>query len=190
MIPTWYPGLVALHLIFMVTFFSGTFYLVRLFVMHRQALALFEPDRGILHKQYGKMERTLLYIVAWPSLLLMIGFGVWMAWLDLALLKQPWMQAKLGLTALLFAYHLANQRIYGKLRRGEKVWPAYQLRIWVQASVLLLFALVFLSTFKQVQWYFGVAGLAVLAVLLWLAIKAFGGKEPATHDAEPGKPSA
>ncbi|MCB0774579.1 MAG: hypothetical protein KDB93_14535, partial [Flavobacteriales bacterium] len=77
-----------------------------------------------------------------------------------------------------------------KLRRGEKVWPAYQLRIWVQASVLLLFALVFLSTFKQVQWYFGVAGLAVLAVLLWLAIKAFGGKEPATHDAEPGKPSA
>lgn len=190
MTPSWYPALVALHLIFMVTFFAGTFCLSRLFVLHRQALALWEPDRGILTKQYGRMERTLLYIATWPSLLLMLGFGVWMAWLDLAVLKQPWMQAKLGLTALLIAYHLANQRIYGNLRRGEKVWPAYQLRIWVQVSVLLLFALVFLSTFKQVQWYLGVAGLAVLAILLWSAIKAFGSKDPATNNAEPGKPGA
>lgn len=190
MAPSWYPALVALHLIFMVTFFSGTFYLVRLFVMHRQALALWEPDRSILLKQYGKMEKTLLYIVAWPSLLLMAGFGVWMAWLEPAVLKAPWMQAKLGLVALLFAYHLADQRIYGKLRRGEKVWRIYVLRVWVQGSVLLLFAIVFLSTFKEVQWYWGLLGLLVLAMLLFTALRAFGGKGTEGKDAEAGKPSA
>ncbi len=187
MLPTWFPALVALHLIFMVTFFAGSFYLVRLFIFHRQALARWEPDRGILTKQFGLMERQLLYLVAWPSLLLMIGTGAWMVWLEPGTLKAPWMQAKLGATALLFAYHLVDQRIYGKLARGETVWAVLTLRLWTQCSVLLLVAIVFLSAFKDVQWYIGALGLLVLALLLFTAIKAFGGKNPGEPHAQEGK---
>ncbi len=187
MLPTWYPALVALHIIFMVTYFSGTFYLVRLFVLHRQALALWEPDRGILAKQYGKMERTLLYIVSWPSLLLLVGFGAWMVWLQPGLLAEPWMQAKLGLTALVAAYQVLDHRIYKKLARGERIWHTYALRAWVQGSVLLLFALVFVSSFRSVQWYWGLIGLGVLAALLLVLVRMFsggkdtGGAQPMEH---------
>lgn len=188
MVPPWYPALVALHLVFMVTFFAGTFCLLRLFIYHRQALARWEPDRGILSKQFGRMERTVLYWVAWPSLFLMILFGAWMTWLQPGLLAAPWMQAKLGLTALVFAYHLVDQGIYGRLRRGEKVWGIYALRSWTQGSVLLLVTVIFLSTYKQVEWYVGILGLLVLALMLFTAVRGFGSKEP--KDVEEGKPGA
>lgn len=188
MLPTGYPALLAFHLLFMVTFFAGTFGLLRLLVLHRQALALWEPDRGILVRQYGKTERSLLYLVAWPSLLLLLGFGAWMAWLQPALLKAPWMQAKLGLTALLFAYHLADQRIYRRLQAGTLKWGVFTLRIWAQGSVLLLVTAVFLSVFKAVQWYIGVLGLLVLAALLWAALRGPGGGTPSPTDAETGSP--
>lgn len=186
---SWYPVVLSLHLIFMVTFFSGTFYLMRLFIFHRDALALWEPDRTILITQYKTMERPLLYVVAWPSILMMVGTGALMLWWEPGLLMQPWMQAKLGLVALLIAYHLTNQRLYSRLGRNEGSWPSYGLRLWVQGSVILLFALVFLSTMKNVQWYVGLLGLAVLVVLLLSAVKFFGGKKPISHtDAEAGGP--
>ncbi len=190
MLPTWYPALVALHLIFMVTFFAGTFCLLRLFVVHRQALARWEPDRGILSKHCQSMERTLLYVVTWPSLLLLLGFGAWMVWLQPGLLAEPWMQAKLGISALLFAFQLTDQRIYGKLGRGERTWPVFTLRLWTQCSVLLLVILVFLSAFKDVQWYIGGLGLLLLALLLLAAVKGFGRKAPEVKDVETGKPRA
>ena len=87
-----------------------------------------------------------------------------------------------------------DHRMYKKLLHGKPVWRVYLLRFWVQGSVLLMFTIVFLSTYKSVQWYFGALGLALLAVLLLVAINAFGRKEPQAntlHDhAEPGKPSA
>ncbi|MGB3524903.1 MAG: CopD family protein [Flavobacteriales bacterium] len=186
MLPDWYPALIALHVIFMVTFFAGTFYLTRVFIMHRQALSREEPVRAILTKQYGVMERQLLYLVAWPSLLLMIFLGFWMVWLDLSLVQEPWMHAKLGVTALLVGYHLVDQRIYRKFQNGMHVWNTPTLRIWVQGSVILLVAAVFLSTFKTVQWYLGILGLVVLAGLLFLAIKGFSKKDEVQEDVEAG----
>jgi uncharacterized integral membrane protein (TIGR00701 family) len=93
--PEWYPIIKALHIIFMVTFFAGTFYIVRLFIYHKEALAKFEPDRGILSKQLALMERKLWYIITWPSLVLMTLFGTWMLVMQPSLLQQPWMHAKL-----------------------------------------------------------------------------------------------
>ncbi|MEO7080177.1 MAG: CopD family protein, partial [Flavobacteriales bacterium] len=104
--------------------------------------------------------------------------------LDLSLVQESWMQAKLGVTALLIGYHLVDQHIYRKLQNGVMVWHTFALRIWVQGSVLLLVAAVFLSTFKKVQWYLGLLGLVVLAVLLFVAIKAFSGKEEKQEDVE------
>ena len=115
-----YPIIKALHIIFMVTFFAGTFYIVRLFIYHREALTKFEPDRTILVKQFALMEHRLWNYITWPSLVLMTAFGVWMLVLNPGLLQQPWMHAKLGLVALLIAYHMVNQRIFASLRRNEQ----------------------------------------------------------------------
>ena len=66
------------------------------------------------------------------------------------------------------------------------VWNTPTLRIWVQGSVILLVAAVFLSTFKTVQWYLGILGLVVLAGLLFLAIKGFSKKDEVQEDVEAG----
>lgn len=180
----------ALHLIFMVTFFAGTFYIVRLFIYHREALGKWEPERGILTKQYALMERRLWYFITWPSLVLMAGFGIWLLTLNPGLLKQPWMHAKLGLVALLIAYHLVNQRLFVRFRRGEKVWRSYALRLWNEGATLILFGVIFLASLKRIQWYYGVAGLVVLGGVLVLAINAYRRRRGTEADAESGKPGA
>ncbi len=180
LLPTWYPALPALHIIFMVTFFSGTFYLLRVLVLHRQAQGRPEPERSILAGQFARMVRVPLYVVAWPSLLLLVITGAWMAWLRPGLLAEAWLQAKLGLVALLFAYHLVNQRLCRKMAAG-KGWGLFALRIWVQGSVLMLFVGVFLSTFREVQGYIGILGLLVLALIIWTAARGSGAKNTQGH---------
>ena len=86
MLPDWYPALVAMHIICMVAFFASSFCLLRLFLLHRQTAAVPEPGRALLAKQHLAMGWSLLYLVAWPSLLLLIAFGAWMTWLQPGLL--------------------------------------------------------------------------------------------------------
>lgn len=180
LLPSWYPALPALHIIFMVTFFSGTFYLLRVLVLHRQALGRPEPERSILAGQFARMVRVPLYVVAWPSLLLLVLTGAWMAWLRPALLAEAWLQAKLGLTALLFAYHLVNQRLCRKLG-ATGGWGLLALRAWAQGAVLMLLIAVFLSTFREVQGYIGILGLLVLALIIWTAVRGNGTKTKERH---------
>lgn len=188
--PAWYPVIKALHLIFMVTFFAGTFYIVRLFIYHREALAKWEPDRTILTRQYALMEKRLWYFITWPSLVLMALFGIWMLAMNPVLLKQPWMHAKLGLIALLVVYHVVNQRLFARFRSGAPVWKSYALRLWNEGATLLLFGVVFLASLKRIQWYYGVIGLVVLGAVLVLAINAYRRKRGTDPDAEAGKPGA
>lgn len=180
MLPDWYPALAALHILFMVAFFSATFHLLHLLLRHRQALMKPEPDRTILAKQFAAMERIPLLLVAWPSLILLVITGGWMAWYTPSLLAKAWVQAKLGLTALLFAYHLVNHRLIIRMRRGEAGWNYVALLVWAQGAALMLIVAVFLSVFKQVDWYIGLLGLVVLATLLYSAIRAFGAKNGET----------
>ena len=67
----------ALHIIFVVTWFAGLFYIVRLFIYHSEAESKPEPERSILQKQYKLMEKRLWYGITWPSMILTITFGSW-----------------------------------------------------------------------------------------------------------------
>lgn len=163
----------SLHIIFMVTFFAGTFYIVRLFIYHTEAMVKFDPERAILSKAFALMSRRLWYFITWPSFVLMTVFGIWMLVLSPDWLKQPWMHAKLGLVALLFAYHFINQGIFAKLQRNEKAWPSYALRLWNEGATIILFGVVFLAVIKSVSWYFGIAGLVVLGGVLALSVNAY-----------------
>ena len=72
-----YPYIKALHIIFIVTWFSGLFYMVRLFVYSAEANVKPEPGRTILLQQFGIMQKRLWYGITWPSAILTLIFGIY-----------------------------------------------------------------------------------------------------------------
>ena len=179
---TWYPIIKALHIIFMVTYFAGTFYIVRLFIYHKEALAKFEPDRTILSRQLIVMERKLWYIITWPSLVLLFIFGLWMFAMNPMLIKEPWMHAKLGFVALLVAYHFKNQTIFRKARINDIPWSSFRLRLWNEGATIVLIAVVFLAELKQLDVKYGLIGLLVLGLVLGLAVVQYRKKRQTTRE--------
>ena len=179
----------ALHIIFMVTFFAGTFYIVRLFIYHKEALSKFEPDRTILSRQLMVMERKLWYIITWPSLVLMLIFGLWMFAMHPMLIKQPWMHAKLGIIALIFVYHFKNHGILLKARNNDLPWSSFRLRLWNEGATIMLFGAVFLAVLKRLDWKYGVVGLLVLGLVLGLAVAQYRKKRLSSPDSRKDSPA-
>jgi len=178
----------ALALIVFVSYFASLFFTVRVFVYHRAALALWEPDRGVLTRQYTRMARRVWSFIAWPSLIGMGVCGVVTLYLRPDLLSRSWTQALLGLAALLVVYHVANQRLLGRLERHESVWSTFRMRLWGQGATLLLAGFAAILTMRELAWYYGVLGLVVLGAVLVVVLRAGGKKDEA--DASSGKPGA
>jgi putative membrane protein len=167
-----YPYIKALHIIFIVTWFSGMFYMVRLFIYNTEAGERPEAEREVLQRQFRVMIRRLWFGITWPSAVLTLIFGPWMWWL---LGSTPaWLQVKLGFVILLYAYHLSLHRLYREQMRGVFRFSSQKLRIWNELATLFLFAIVFLAVVKQaLSWITGVAGILALAVILMLAIRLY-----------------
>ncbi|WP_154853288.1 CopD family protein [Cyclobacterium xiamenense] len=162
----------ALHIIFVVTWFAGLFYVVRLFIYQTEALERPEAERAILKPQLDLMTRRLWTIITWPSAILTLILGIAILFYRPAYLQMPFMHAKLGFVFLLYAYQLGCQRIYRSLQQGKPVWNSMRLRLWNEVATLLLFAIVFLIVLKNlVNMFWGMLGLVGLAVLLMLATK-------------------
>ena len=162
----------ALHIIFVVTWFAGLFYVVRLFIYQTEALERPEAERAILKPQLDLMTRRLWTIITWPSAILTLILGIAILFYRPGYLQMPFMHAKLGFVFLLYAYQLGCQRIYRSLQRGQPVWDSMRLRLWNEVATLLLFAIVFLIVLKNlVDMFWGMLGLVSLAVLLMLATK-------------------
>src|SRR5688572_29707628 len=100
----------ALHIIFIVTWFSGLFYIVRLFVYSREAQDKQDPERLILSNQFSIMIRRLWFGITWPSCLLTLVFGTWMWYLLDA--TPAWLLIKFAFVLLLLAYHFSLHSIY------------------------------------------------------------------------------
>ena len=90
----------ALHIIFVVTWFAGLFYIVRLFIYQTEASVKDEPDSTILVKEYRKISKLLWYIITWPSAVLTLIFGLSM--LQLYPEWPVWLFIKLCLVGLLY----------------------------------------------------------------------------------------
>ncbi len=169
-----YLYLKALHLIFVITWFAGLFYIVRLFIYHTEALAKEEPDRSILSNQLAKMSKRLWFIIAWPSAILTILFGTSLIMQQPTWLQQPFMHVKLGFVFLLIIYHLVSQKIFSQLQQGISKYTSTQLRIFNEIATLLLFAIVFLIVLKnEIDWIWGTLGLVSFAVVLMIAIRLY-----------------
>jgi putative membrane protein len=168
-----YPYLKALHLVFVVSWFAGLLYIVRLYIYHVEAAARPEAERRVLESQFGIMERRLWYAITWPAMILAAFFGSWLMILIHAW-EQPWFHLKLGFLALLIGYHLYCGRIRKDLAAGRCRLTSRQLRVWNEVATLLLFAIVFTAVTKSpamagkaMAWVIGAAaaGTGILAAV-------------------------
>ena len=139
----------AFHIIGVVVWFAGLFYLVRLFIYHVEAQAEPEPAQSILKQQYGIMERRLYNIITTPGMVVTVAMAIGLLVLMPEYLKNGWMHAKLGFVALLLGYHFYCGRIMGQLQRDECKWSSKQLRALNEAPTLLLLVIVMLVVFKN-----------------------------------------
>jgi len=169
----YYNYIKSLHLIFVVTWFAGLFYIPRLFIYHIEATDKPSPDKEILSDQLKLMTKRLWYIITWPSAVLCTIFAFWLLFLIPGWLEQPWMHIKL-LFVLLIVYHLKTHMIYLQLQRDEIKYTSNFMRIWNEGATVILFAVTFLVILKGTfNWIFGVLGLIVLGILLMLGIRLY-----------------
>lgn len=162
----------ALHIIFVITWFSGLFYIVRLFIYSAEANEKPEPERTILLKQLGIMQSRLWYIITWPSAILTLIFGTWIGVLYGSL--PTWLLVKLIFVLGLFIYHLSLHKIFKQQEKGNFHWSSQKLRIWNELATLFLFAIVMLAVVKELlNAIWGVASLIAFAFILMIAIKLY-----------------
>lgn len=162
----------ALHIIFIVTWFSGLFYMVRLFVYHTEANEKAEPERTILQGQFKLMIRRLWLGITWPSAILTLIFGPWI--MGLMGSVPTWLAIKLGFVVGLYGYHFSLQAIYRQQMKGIFRYSSQQLRIWNEVATIFLVAIVMLAVVKQnMSWAWALLGLVLFVVLLMSAIKIY-----------------
>jgi putative membrane protein len=170
----YYNYIKALHLIFVITWFAGLFYIVRLFVYHTEAKDKPEPEQSILIKQYQLMQHRLWFIITWPSAVLATVFAIVLLVLNPYLLQMGWMHIKLFFVFLLWLYHLKSHQIFAQLQQNITKNSSQFFRIWNEVATLILFSVIFLVILKNsFNWIFGVVGLFGLAILLMLGIKLY-----------------
>jgi protoporphyrinogen IX oxidase len=164
----------ALHIIFVITWFAGLFYIVRLFIYHVEAEKKEEPAKEILQTQYKLMSKRLWYIITWPSAILASIFAFWMLYKNPYYLEMSWMHIKLTFVIALYFYHFSCQKIYNQLQKNIIKYTALQLRIWNEVATIFLFAIVFLVTLQNaINWVWGVVGIILFGVLMMFAIKLY-----------------
>jgi protoporphyrinogen IX oxidase len=169
-----YNYIKALHITFIVTWFSGLFYMVRLFIYNTEAAEKPEPEKGILQRQLQLMTRRLWVGITWPSAILTAIFGPWM-WILMGSLP-TWLMIKLCFVLGLYLYHFSLQVIYKEQTRGIFRFSSTQLRIWNEVATIFLVAIVMLAVVKQnMSWAWGLLGLVLFVILLMSAIKIYKG---------------
>jgi putative membrane protein len=135
----------SLHIVFMVTWFAGLFYLPRLFVYHALASDAVSIQRFLV------MERKLFWGIMTPGAVLTIGFGLWLwlGWFRGAGGETPrWLLAKMALVALLVGYHLWCLRLLRGFAAGRNSKSHVWFRWFNEVPTVVLFATVILVVLK------------------------------------------
>ena len=136
-----YPTLKALHVVFMVTWFAGLFYLPRLFIYHAEA------SDDLSRQRFCVMERRLFGIMTIGAVLAAVFGGLLLA-VNSALLSLTWFQIKLGLLALLVVYHVSCRGWMRRLAAGYTTSDTRALRWYNEIPVLFLLGIVLLAVIK------------------------------------------
>lgn len=166
----------ALHIIFIVTWFAGLFYIVRLFIYMMEAHENApEPDRSILLSQYKIMAKRLWYGITWPSAVLTLLAGVSLLYSYGYHRSMPqWLWIKIAFVVGLYIYHFKCHQLFRKLQEGKIIWSSLKLRIWNEVATVFLIAIVFLVVLRStLSMAYGLLGLILFSALLMLAIRVY-----------------
>jgi len=164
----------SLHIIFMVSWFAGLFYIVRLFIYHVEAEKKEGEEKSILQSQYKIMQKRLWYIISWPAMILTVVFGTWMLILKPELLEFGYMHIKLSFAALLVVYHFICHKVFSNLQKDKGNYTSGKLRIWNEVATMFLVAIVFIIELRDtMNWIYGVVGFFGVAILLMMGIKLY-----------------
>lgn len=166
--PEAYLWFKTLHIVGVVVWFAGLFYLVRLFIYHVEAEEEEAPIREAFKAQYAVMERRLANIITTPGLILTVTMAVGLLITQPSWLQQGWMHAKLGFVGLLLAYHVFCYRLMGQLQAGVCRWSGRQLRALNELPTLLLVLVVMLVVFKT-QFPTGAATWLTVGLVVFMA---------------------
>lgn len=170
----YYQYFKAFHLIFVITWFAGLFYIPRLFIYQIEANSRSKVEKDILTKQFKIMTKRLWLIITWPSAILAILFGAILFVLNPTLLNFEWMKIKLFFVVLLFIYHIKTHLIYKELQNDIINYSSNFMRYWNEGATIILFAVIFLIILKDSSsWIFGLIGLVFLSLFLVLGIKIY-----------------
>ena len=165
----------AIHIIFVVSYFAGLFYIVRLFIYHTEALEDEEPKRSILHKQYCFMEERLWNIITVPAFIIMLITGIYMLYLtSWGFLTQGWMHIKLFFVLILCGYHFWSWTMIKRLQKAQSSMSSVQLRMMNEVATLILFVVVFAVILKTMfieYWYWALISFVAMGALIMLIVK-------------------
>lgn len=174
-----YSYLKAIHIIFVVTWFAGMFYMPRLFIYNTEANEKDEVSRKILQEQFSIMMKRLWYGITLPSALITLIVGPWLMvkgnWHKVLFHEEGrWLLIKIIFVLLFCFYFHSLQTIMKQQLRGIFKYTSHQLRIWNEVATIFLFAIVFLAVVKtSLSWITGLTGLIILIIVLLLAIKIY-----------------
>ena len=169
-----YLYLKAIHIIFVVSWMAGLFYIVRLFIYHVEANDRTESERITLQRQFEIMQHKLWYIITTPAMAISVLAGIAMIWVNPVLLSMNWMLVKLAFVLGLLVYHFLCQNIMNKLKHGIFTLSSTQLRLWNELATIFLVAIVFTVILKSaVDWIYCLTGLVVFSAVIMSAVKVY-----------------
>jgi protoporphyrinogen IX oxidase len=174
-----YPYLKALHIVFVVTWFAGLFYMPRLVIYIIEANEKVVTEKKVLQDQLKIMLKRLWLGITWPSAIITLLFGLIVTfnggWNKIIFEKEGlWFLLKLILVVLLYCYHFSLQYLYKKSMYDEFPYTAQQVRYWNEVPTVLLIAIVLLVVVKQlISFFWALIGIFTLLLILFSAIKIY-----------------
>lgn len=172
-----YTVIKAVHIIFMVSYFAGLFYLVRLFVYYKDTDVFEDEKKKILREQYLFMTRRLWNIITVPAGVIMLVSGLTLILLNFGLMKTPWFHLKLTFLVGLGLYHYWSWKQVLKMKMLDgATFPTanIKLRQANEIATFILFLVVFTVILKSMvieYWWQLLAGFAVVVLTIMLTVK-------------------
>lgn len=176
-VANWYSVAKALHLIGMVSWMAGLFYLVRIMVYHAEADNRPEPARAILVAQYTVMEWKVYRVIIRPATVITWMFGLLMLLLQPVWLQQAWIYAKLTFVLLLTGYTYYCQVHIRRLELHVSGFTHLHYRVMNEIPTIILAAVVFLAVFRtRINWLYLFCGIGLFAGLIFSAVRKVAAK--------------
>jgi putative membrane protein len=164
----------AVHIIFIVTWFAGLFYMPRLFVYIIEAHEKPEPEKSILLKQLKMMSSRLWFAITWPSAIITLGMGISLLINTPGWLSMSFMHLKLTLVFFLYIYHISLHILLTQLKKDVVKYSSQQMRVWNEVATLFLISIVFLIVLKDaLSMVWGLAGLLLVTFSIMMGIKLY-----------------